>query len=158
RPRHRGGDAAGLEGAGGVRPLVLQEQPLQAGPRAEPRRREQRRVSLAERDDVLRVADREQLPPAPHAPRASGDRLAGEGPRRAREVVAGEENLPAVGAESLQSVGVVLAPAGSALEMRERASGFRAGGGHRNRTVSETRETEAAREHGTRAGALEPTE
>ena len=127
---HGRGQAPCLEGAGGVGALVLEEQPLQPHPCAQPRHGKQGGVPLAERDDMPRLPDREQLAPAPHPAGAGGDGLAGQGAGRPLQVVAGEEDLAAIRAERLETVGVVLAPAGAALEVGQRADGLDGGGGH----------------------------
>ena len=94
RPGHRGGEAARLEGVGGIERLVLDEQARQPEVAAEPRRVDERRPAFAERQRLLAVEERHQLAIPPHVRLARGQRLLLPRARRL-QIVAGEQRHPA---------------------------------------------------------------
>ena len=94
RPRHRGRQPARLERVGGIERFVLDEQPRETESAPSRARVDQRRPSFAERDRVLAVEERHQLPIPPHGRRRVPSATRAPGPRRV-EVVAGEERSAA---------------------------------------------------------------
>jgi hypothetical protein len=91
--RHGDGEAARVEAAGRHAALVL-DQDLAAAERAAERgQRQQRRLRLAQADDVGGAAERQQLAPAPHVGGAARQRVARHGAADGGKVVADEQRL-----------------------------------------------------------------
>src|SRR5262249_51025602 len=77
--------------------------------------------ALAERDDRVLVANRQQLTVAPQAGRPIAERLPRQRPRHGVQVVAGVEDATTCRTDAVQLVGVLTPAAGRALEVRQAA-------------------------------------
>ena len=121
--RHRHHEAARLERAGRQASLVLDDDLAAAEPGAELRQPDQRRRDLAERDDVLAFAHRQELAVAPHVARTLGKRVLGQRLLHAREVVAHQKRLAGLG-EIVDLVGGVMIAFHRAFEMGDEGRAF----------------------------------
>ncbi len=122
RLRDGGGQPARLEAPGRVLALILDAK--SSGTEAKPGRGavtdiQQGRHSLAERHDIRRVSDRQELPIAPHVPRPAAQILWRDGAAQGRQIVAGEQHLAAPRADAVGGRGIELTATGRTLEAFE---------------------------------------
>src|SRR6267142_2492684 len=123
RPRLRDGhaEAARLERAGGVLPLVFSPDVPQPEMRGEPAQRQQRRAPLAQRHRRLVFVERRQLAEAVHPRRAGLQRILRHARLHARQVVTHREHLSALLTDAEHALGVVTVAADRALDVADEA-------------------------------------
>jgi len=121
--RNRHAEAARLERSGRQPALVLDRERSAAEAPSGFRRVDQRRRNFAERDHVLKPADRQQLAIAPHAGGAIAEGPTIEMPRQRRQVVAYQER-PARLRQPVQLSGRVVPAACRAFQMCDEVRAF----------------------------------